>query len=48
MLEVVVLFMLGIVATFNNLTTKIVVTIVSAAALIFGVISMLGVPMITL
>lgn len=44
----VVLFMLGITATFRNTSTKIMVAIVSIAALVFGVINMLGVPMITL
>lgn len=44
----VVLFMLGIVSTFNNAKTKIVVVYVSIAALIFGVIIMLGVPYVAL
>jgi hypothetical protein len=44
----IVLFMLGIVATFNNTATKLVVSIVSIAALVFGVISMLGVPYVSM
>lgn len=44
----IVLFMLGIVATFNNTATKILVSIVSIAALVFGVISMLGVPYVSM
>ncbi len=40
----VVLFMLGIVSTFNNMKTKFVVTGVSLAALVFGVVMMLSVP----
>ncbi len=44
----VVLFMLGIVSTFNNMRTKFVITSISIAALIYGVIVMLSVPMITI
>ncbi len=40
----VVLFMLGIVSTFNNMKTKFVVTGVSLAALAFGIVMMLSVP----
>jgi hypothetical protein len=40
----VVLFMLGIVGTFNNMRTKILVTCVSLAGMIFGIVMMLGVP----
>lgn len=44
----VVLFMLGIVSTFKNSGTKIVVTIASLAALTYGILTMLSVPMLTL
>ena len=44
----VVLFMMGILGTLKNARTKIVITSVSIAALIFGVIMMLSVPMLTL
>lgn len=40
----VVLFMLGIVSTFTNMKTKFVVTGISLAALVFGVVMMLSVP----
>ena len=40
----VVLFMLGIVSTFNNMKTKFVVTGISLVALAFGVVMMLSVP----
>lgn len=40
----VVLFMLGIVSTFKNAKTKMVVAGVSVAALIFGLVIMLEVP----
>ena len=42
----VVLFMLGILGTFNNTKTKIVIMAVSIAALIFGVVIMCGVPIV--
>lgn len=42
----VVLFMLGIVGTFNNMRTKILVTCVSVAGLIFGTVMMLTVPVL--
>jgi hypothetical protein len=44
----VVLFMLGIVSTFNNMRTKFVVTGVSIVALIYGVIMMAGIPFVSL
>jgi hypothetical protein len=44
----VVLFMLGIASTFSNMRTKFVVMGVSIAALIYGIIVMLSVPMITI
>jgi hypothetical protein len=44
----VVLFMMGILGTLKNVKTKIVITGVSIAALIFGVVMMLSVPMLTL
>jgi hypothetical protein len=44
----VVLFMLGIVGTFNSMKTKIVITAFSVAALIFGVVIMAGVPFVWL
>lgn len=44
----VVLFMLGIVSTFVNMRTKFVIAGVSLAALVYGVIIMLSVPMITI
>lgn len=44
----IVLFMLGIAASFNNTKTKMVVAIISIAALVFGVISMLGVPYVAM
>lgn len=40
----VVLFMLGIVSTFHNMRTKMVVSAVSFVALMFGIVIMLGVP----
>ncbi len=40
----VVLFMLGIVSTFNNMRTKLVVSVISLVAFIFGIVIMLGVP----
>jgi hypothetical protein len=44
----VVLFMLGIVSTFNNMRNKFVVTGVSLIALIYGTIVMLGIPVIAI
>lgn len=44
----VVLFMLGIVSTFNNMRTKFVVTGISIVALVYGIITMLTIPMVTL
>ena len=44
----VVLFMLGIVSTFSNMRTKFVVTGISIAALIYGAIVMLGIPVVQL
>lgn len=44
----VVLFILGIVSTFKNPKTKMVVTGVSILAMVFGLIMMLSVPMLTL
>lgn len=42
----VVLFMLGIVSTFKNMRSKMVVTGISIVALMYGVIVMLGVPIV--
>ena len=42
----VVLFMLGIVGTFHNMKTKLVVVGVSVAGLIFGTVMMLSVPVL--
>ncbi len=44
----VVLFMLGIVSTFKNMRTQFVITAVSVAALIFGIVIMAGVPVVWL
>ena len=44
----VVLFMLGIVGTFHNMRTKIVVVSVSLAGLIFGAVMMMSVPIVWL
>jgi hypothetical protein len=44
----VVLFMLGIVSTFNSMRNKFVVTGISLVALIYGVIVMLGIPYVPL
>lgn len=43
-----VLFMLGIETTFKNMKTKMVVTAVSLAALIFGIVMMVSVPVVWL
>ena len=40
----VVLFMLGIVGVFQNKRTRLIIASVSVAALIFGVVIMLQVP----
>ena len=44
----VVLFILGVIGTFKSPKTKIVITAVSVAALVYGIIMMLSVPMLTL
>lgn len=44
----VVLFMLGIIGTFNNTKIRIVIASISVLALIYGVIMMLSVPMLTI
>ena len=41
----VVLFMLGIVGVFKSTKTKLVITAVSFAALVFGIVIMLQVPL---
>jgi hypothetical protein len=44
----VVLFMLGIVSTFRSTKIRLIVTIASVAALIYGAVTMLSVPILTL
>ena len=43
----VVLFLLGIVGTFKNVKVRLTVTAISSATLIYGIITMLTVPMLT-
>jgi hypothetical protein len=44
----VVLFLLGIANSFKNNTTKFVISIVSFAALVWGVVVMIGIPIVSL
>jgi hypothetical protein len=44
----VVLFLLGIISSFKNNTTKFIVVVVSVAALVFAVVVMVGVPVVWL